>query len=178
MMLPLLFCRLSVSRKQDENLSDFWRLFFHGLAYVVRLVNTHVVVGIMTLYMIISFLLKNVMYFVLSDVRHIGQLFDRSTVAASLFFTASLINIAITTLSFQVVYHHIKDRMEPPAGTWEKLFSFKIFHWLYTFAACVAFAAIYCTGLATAVWIAAIKVLVSKTFEYEVAAKPTKDMHL
>jgi len=179
-MLPLLFCHASMSSSKAgcPGLQEYWRMFFHGIAYIVRLVNTHVVVGIMTLYMIISFLLKNVMYFALQDLRHVGQLFDRSTVACGAFFLASLISIAITTLSFQVVYAGLKDRIEPASSCWQRLFSSRIFHWAYTFVACVAFAAVYCSGLAAAVWIAAIKVLLSGTFEYEVAAKPTKDTHL
>jgi len=179
MMLPVMFCHLNSPRKGGEgNLQDFWRMFFHGLAYLLRLVNTHVVVGITTLYMIISFLLKNVMKLALQDMRHIGNLFDRSTVACGLFFGASLISIAVTTLAFQVVYSCVKERMEPPTSAWQRLFSFKPIHWVYTFAACAIFAVVYCAGLAIAIWIAAIKVLFTSSFEYEVAAKPTKENRL
>ncbi|CAK0823841.1 unnamed protein product [Prorocentrum cordatum] len=82
----------------DRDLRDFWKLFFSGLAYIVRLVNTHVIVGIMTLYMAISFMLKN-------DTRNVGELFERSKGACSMFMcargSASVLTAAVTTLSFQ-----------------------------------------------------------------------------
>eukprot|EP00415_Alexandrium_ostenfeldii_P004128 UN4128 len=129
----------------------------------------------MTLYVIISFILKNFMYSELQDLRHVGVLFDRATVACGAFFAASLVCISITTLSFRGLYASLKDRMEPPSGKWKYLFSLTFLHWAYTFIAGTAFAAVYCTGLAASVWIAAVKVLLTGTFEYEVAAKPTKE---
>mmetsp|Transcript_47218 Transcript_47218/g.134717 ORF Transcript_47218/g.134717 Transcript_47218/m.134717 type:complete len:294 (+) Transcript_47218:3-884(+) len=181
MMLPLLFCRLSrasAAKGNTANLQDFWKLFFHGLAYIVRLVNTHVLVGIMTLYMIISFFLKNLMYFLLQDVRLVGNLFDRSSSVCGLFFGVSLMSMAIITLTFQVIYSGLKDMIEPASSRWQRLFTYPVIHWAYTFISCVIFSVVVFTGLAAAVWIAAIKVLTSRTFEYEVAAKPTKDSRL
>mmetsp|Transcript_85868 Transcript_85868/g.208026 ORF Transcript_85868/g.208026 Transcript_85868/m.208026 type:complete len:127 (-) Transcript_85868:47-427(-) len=125
-----------------------------------------------------SFALKHVMYFALQDLRHIGLLFDRAAVACGAFLGSSVVSIVIMTLSFQVLYASLKDRMEPTSSSGKHLFSLAIVHWAYTFAAAILFAAVYCTGLAVTVWIAAVKVLLSPTFVYEVAAKPTKDLHL
>mmetsp|Transcript_78464 Transcript_78464/g.219495 ORF Transcript_78464/g.219495 Transcript_78464/m.219495 type:complete len:840 (-) Transcript_78464:476-2995(-) len=173
MMLPLIFTQLSKPRKDGKDLRDFWKLFFSGLAYIVRLVNTHVIVGIMTLYMAISFMLKNVMIILLQDTRNVGELFERSKGACSMFMCASVLTAAVTTLSFQVVYGTLQDRMAPAKESWRKLFEWKFTHWIYTIAACMVYAMVYAVGLGVAVWIAAVKVLCLKSFAYEVAAKPT-----
>jgi VanZ family protein len=178
MMLPLIFAQLSKPRKDGKDLRHFWKLFFNGLAYVVRLVNTHVIVGIMTLYMAMSCMLKNIMILILQDGRNVGELFARSKGACSMFMFASFCTMAITTLNFQVVYSTLKDRMAPPKPRYEKMFDSWLAHWLYTLFACIFFAMVYAVGLGAAVWIAAVKVLCLKSFAYEVAAKPTAEKHL
>lgn len=173
MMLPLIFTQLSKPRKDGKDLRDFWKLFFSGLALIVRLINTHVIVGIMTLYMAMSFMLKNVMIVLLQDTRNVGELFERSKGACSMFMCASVLTAAVTTLSFQVVYGTLQDRMAPARETWKRFFEWKFTHWIYTIAACMSYAMVYAVGLGVAVWIAAVKVLLLKSFAYEVAAKPT-----
>jgi uncharacterized protein YhhL (DUF1145 family) len=178
MMLPLVFTQLSRPRDDGKDLRDFWKLYFNGLAYVARLVNTHAVVGIMSLYMAISFFLKNVMIILLQNVRHVGELFDRSKGACTMFMGASIITLVVTTLSFQVVYCTLKDRMAQTKPFWQKIFDNRLLHWLYALVACILFAPFYAIFLGVAVWIAAVKVLCLKSFAYEVAAKPTADKHL
>lgn len=173
MMLPLIFTQLSKPRKDGKDLRDFWKLFFSGLAYIVRLVNTHVIVGIMTLYMAISFMLKNVMIILLQDTRNVGELFERSKGACSMFMCASVLTLVFTTISFQVVYRTLQDRMAPAKESWKRLFELKFTHWIYTITACMTYAMVYAVGLGVAVWIAAVQVLCFKSFHYEVAAKPT-----
>lgn len=179
MMLPLIYAKLSKQRQKDgANLGNFWKVFFMGISYIIRLINCHVIVGVMTLYTIMSFLLKNVMICFLGNIRHIQELFERSKVACSLFMGASLITLFITTISFQVVYANLKDRIEPPRKGFKWLFEYRVIHWLYSFIACTLFSIVYCVGLGTCIWIAAVKVLFHSSFHYEVAAKPTKDSRL
>jgi len=177
-MLPLIFTQLSKPRKDGKDLRDFWKLFFSGLCYIVRLVNTHVIVGIMTLYMAISFMLKNIMIIFLQDGRNVGELFDRSKGACTMFMCASVITVAMTTGCFQVVYCTLAERMNPAKAPYKKMFDWPIAHWMYTLTACISYAMVYAVGLGVAVWIAAVKVLCLKSFAYEVAAKPTATSHL
>lgn len=176
MMLPLMYATLSKGGPHQHNLRDFWMLFINGISYLVRLINTHVIIGVMSVYMVMGFLLKNVMRFMLGDFRGISELFDRSGFAISVFIATNMIFAAIVTLNFQVMYQACKDRIEPAVGPSKKLFAMIISHWIYTFVAFVVFSPFYCFGLASCIWIAAIKVLTLSSFEYEVAAKPTKAM--
>jgi len=178
MLMPLIFARLSSKRfEESADLGDFWRVFFHGLVYIVRFVNTHVVIGIMTMYTMASWVLQRVM---LQDIRHVGQLFDWSTLACKMFFGASALSMVVTTFTFQVAYYTVlQGRLEPVAGTASRwLFGQKPLHWAYCLVACSAFAPCYCTGLAFAALLAALRVFLFASFEYEVASKPTKSSHL
>merc|ERR1712216_487423 len=75
MMLPLIFLHLNSSREAGS-MNDFWRVFFHGLSHVVRLVNTHVVLAILTLYAAFDMILKQIMLLVMGQNRGILNLFD------------------------------------------------------------------------------------------------------
>merc|ERR1719420_2612947 len=61
MMLPLIFVRLSSDRQNGAGLADFWSLTIRGLPYLVKLVNTHIIIGIMATYAVLDAILKKVM---------------------------------------------------------------------------------------------------------------------
>lgn len=179
MMLPLIFLHLAKVRRADgANLADFWRLFFGGLAYLVRLVNTHVILGILTLYAVFDVILKQVMLAMMGRARGIEGLFERTFFATSMFGVASVIMMSIVTLIFQVVYHIMSDRMEKPQSKWAWVFTSHFLHWAMTAVSFVVWGPIYFLTLAYAVWVAAFKILWSRSFTYEVASKPTKEQRM
>jgi len=176
MMLPLIYLHLNKVRRADgANLSDFWRLFFGGLAYIVRLINTHVILGILTLYAVFDVILKQVMLALMGHGRGIEGLFERTFFATTMFGVSSVIMMSIVTLIFQVVHHMLRDRLEKPSPTWEWVFGGHFTHWLMTALSFAVCGPIFFIGLAYSVWIAALKCLSSRSFTYEVAAKPTKE---
>jgi hypothetical protein len=177
MMLPLIFLHLSkVKREDGANLSDFWRLFVGGLAHVVRLVNTHVILGILTLYAVFDMVLKQVMLALMGRARGIEGLFERTFFATSMFGVASVIMMSIVTLIFQVVYHILRERLEKPKSEWAWMFSSYFWHWLMTALSFLICGPVFFLGLAYSVWLAALKMIISRSFTYEVASKPTKEM--
>lgn len=179
MMLPLIFLHLStVKRKDGADLADFWRLFFSGLAHVVRLVNTHVILGILTLYAVFDMVLKQLMLALMQQARGIEGLFSRTFFATSLFGVASVITLSIVTINFQIVYHVVCDRLEKPKKEWVWLFKGHVIHWVMTVMSFAIWGPAFFLGLAYAVWQAAFKMLFATSFTYEVAAKPTKEQRL
>mmetsp|Transcript_40432 Transcript_40432/g.84545 ORF Transcript_40432/g.84545 Transcript_40432/m.84545 type:complete len:757 (+) Transcript_40432:72-2342(+) len=181
MMLPLIFARLTQQQQDAGNgLLLFIKLFFSGLAYVIRLVNTHVLIGNLTIYMAFLFLLKKIMGFTLDDLRHVGFLSSRQGPISSMCMFASILFGLVVTLCFVKLYTMLKNRIDKPRGDsdvefQEIFYSHNIVHWLYTVASFFVCGTVYVAAIASCVWIAAIKLLVSSSFDYEVAAKPKLD---
>lgn len=179
MMLPLIFLHLTTVKREDgANLSDFWRLVFAGLALIVRLVNTHVVLGILTLYAVFDMILKQIMIAMMGRSafgRGIEGLFERTFFATSMFGVASVIMMLIVTVTFQVIYKILEERLEKPKPESSWMFRSTLTHWCMTVLSFLLCGPVYFFLLAYAVWVAALKMLTSKSFVYEVAAKPTKE---
>lgn len=174
MMLPLIFLHLNKAKREDgRDLSDFWRLFFGGLALIVRLVNTHVILGILTLYAVFDMMLKQLMLSALG--RGVPQLFNRTFFATSMFAVASVVMMAIVTLIFQAIHSILCDRLEKPKSECAWIFANRFVHWTMTAMSFLISGPIFFLGLAYAVWVAALKTLWGGAFTYEVAAKPSKE---
>jgi hypothetical protein len=176
MMLPLVFLHASTSKAgSGTSLADFWHLFFHGLAYVLRLVNTHAVLGLLTAYGILDMLLKHLMLWWMGKSRGIESLFERTFFATSIFGVSWIITMSIVTLTFQVVYNTMRDRLEEPKQSSKWIFDSPSIHWLMTALSFIIAGPVFFLGLAYSVWSAAIQMVTSRHFCYEVAAKPKKE---
>lgn len=176
MMLPLIFLHLTkVKRDDGANLADFWQLFFGGLAHVVRLVNTHVILGILTLYAVFDMVLKQLMLAMMGHARGIEGLFQRTFFATTMFGVASILMMSIVTITFQVIYHILEERLEKPKPKWSWIYRGHFIHWCMTALSFLFCGPIFFLALAYSVWIAALKMLSSRSFTYEVASKPTKE---
>jgi hypothetical protein len=167
-----------VKRADGANLGDFWRLFVTGLALVVRLVNTHVILGILTMYAVFDTILKQVMLNFLGEARGIGGLFDRTFFATTTFGVASVITLSIVTINFQVVYRVLQDRFEKPKSEWKWMFANVCIHWLMSVVSFLVWASVYFLALAYAVWLASLKMLFVQSFTYDVAAKPSEKQRM
>merc|ERR1719350_2357651 len=100
-MFPLIFVQLSSNKVGDADLRDFWRLLFHSLVYLIRLVNTHVILGALSLFMMVGVVLRLVMTIFLQDSRNISELFESTMIDYTTFFWASGILLFIMTVNFQ-----------------------------------------------------------------------------
>eukprot|EP00747_Dinoflagellata_sp_TGD_P210712 gnl/TRDRNA2_/TRDRNA2_83978_c0_seq2.p1 gnl/TRDRNA2_/TRDRNA2_83978_c0~~gnl/TRDRNA2_/TRDRNA2_83978_c0_seq2.p1 ORF type:complete len:965 (+),score=195.28 gnl/TRDRNA2_/TRDRNA2_83978_c0_seq2:97-2991(+) len=176
MMLPLIFAYLSTHGDKKRNVGDFWKLLFEGTTWIVRLVNVHVIVGVMTLYAVLEFFLKVVMFAVMNDFRNVEKFFDHIMNYGKIYYIAALLLLFMVTLNFQSVYALLQDKLEP-SSEFSKKYIFKnhYCHLAYTVGCALTFGPIYFFMLGLSVWIAAVKVISSRTFEYEVAAKPTQE---
>lgn len=174
MMLPLIFVYVTTNKQGHAQLSDFWRLIVNGVPYIVRLINTHVVLGVLTFYFFLDLGLKKAMMILLGELRGINDLFDRIFFASTTFFVSSMLLMSIVTLMYQSVYKLIRLRLDPPEERWKWLYENSLAHFFYTVLCFITWGPFYFTGLAIAVWTAAAKMIFSHTFVYEVAAKPTK----
>jgi hypothetical protein len=177
MVLPLIFVRVSSGRHASATLADFWSLLFKGMPYLIRFVNVHVLLGIMVSYAFLDTTLKHVMVLMLNQ--SFSGLFERTFFATSMFAVSSFSLTFIVTLSYQALYRIMRSHLEKPTSEWYAwMFDNMLAHTCMT-AACLIFCApFYFIGLAYAVWVAALKLLHTRTFVYEVAAKPTKESRL
>eukprot|EP00450_Noctiluca_scintillans_P001214 CAMPEP_0194499040 /NCGR_PEP_ID=MMETSP0253-20130528/15477_1 /TAXON_ID=2966 /ORGANISM="Noctiluca scintillans" /LENGTH=744 /DNA_ID=CAMNT_0039340755 /DNA_START=69 /DNA_END=2303 /DNA_ORIENTATION=+ len=173
MMLPLIAQYLGWHGTKERNLKDFWRLFFQVNMYVIRLVNTHVVLATITAYSIFLFFLKLLLKNKLALSLDLTHLFSVSQRGCYIFSFMGMVLMLIVTIIFQMVYSEVKHRLEPATGIWKTVFGNKFLHWFYQ-VFCVATAGVfYFSVMGMASWIAAIKCMVSRHFVYVVAAKPS-----
>lgn len=178
MTLPLLCVKIMdqnekhVHNGHNSSMRQFWAMYVYGLAVVVRLVNVHVILGLMTFFGLVQFLIKLLMFCFLPATRHVGLLFLRTYPLLGTFATAWVASVVVVTLLFSWMYQLTKDRMDGEP------FRHVAIQWLHSMVCFLIFGPFYFLGLGVAVWKAAISVLQTQTFEYEVAAKPTANNHL
>merc|ERR1719382_1572160 len=57
MMLPLLFGHAASKGSNLQSLQQFWRMATYGITVLIKLVNVHVVIGLLTTYGLVTALL-------------------------------------------------------------------------------------------------------------------------
>jgi len=167
-MLPLLFGSRS-DRSDHSNavtMTGFWRMVYLGTALIVRLVNLHVVIGVLSTYGLFQTVLRFVMVIGLSKDRHVMFLWSRTKFCPMLLMICSIVCTLCCSTLFLHTYTLMKDRIEG------RPMSSKIMHWLRNAVYIAVFGPFYFLGLGMAIWIAAVKTLFMRAFEYEVAPKP------
>jgi hypothetical protein len=174
MMLPLILTHLHTVKQPGAGLEDFWKLFFGGIPYLIKIVNVHVVVGIMSLYALLDTVLKKVMLFILGH--SISELFDRTFFASTTFGVASIFMTVVLVAAYQVLYMIVRGRLEKPAKNWNFIFDNTLVHSVMTLLCFILCSPVFCISLGYSVWRAAIQLLGTRTFTYEIASKPTKEM--
>jgi len=170
MMLPLIFAHC-VKSGDGQSMRKFWGMLFSGCTIIIRLMNVHVIIGVLTTYGILSVCLRMIMVVVLNENRHIAFLFDRTHFCVYALFGASSFSMLVVAGLFQSVYESVKHRIETPEGGPSFVFRYKVVHFFYTLLCFVLFATVYFFALAVTFWKAAWNVLTTKTHVYEVAAK-------
>lgn len=174
MMLPLIFAHC---RRNDtpQSVSDFWRMLFTGCGILSRLMNVHVIVGVLTTYSMLALALKLTMFMLMQEDLHIETLFVRTNFCVYALFSTSSVCMLVVCASFQSVYETAKHRIETPKEGPGLIFQSTTVHYLYTLVCFLLFATVYFFALAVTFWKAAWNVLTTKTHKYEVASKLTME---
>merc|ERR1719473_2215488 len=100
MMLPLIFAHCARSGNA-ASMRDFWKMLFGGCGILIRLMNVHVIIGVLTTYSILALALKIVMFLLLQENLHIESLFDRTNFCVYALFSASSVCMLIVCALFQ-----------------------------------------------------------------------------
>merc|ERR1719359_2437403 len=100
----------------------------------------------------------------------ISSLFDRTFFATSMFAIASCSLTVVVTFAFQALYRTMHVHLERPTSQWSAwMYQNIVAHTMMTGFCFLLCAPFYFLGLAYAVWLAALKLVFSQTFVYEVA---------
>jgi len=178
MMIPLIFSYIVSSGRrpawnEDMTLRSFWVMFCSSYKYVCRLVNVHVLIGTLTTFGAINFALRFVMLLGFSEDRHARLLFARTSYEYGLLTVVTAMFMLLVPFLFVNFHGHVKDSLEKETGTRSFVFRNGVVHWLYAASCFLVFGIFYFFGLGICVWMAAVRMITTQTFEYEVAAKPT-----
>jgi len=175
MMLPLIFAYASSksSESRMEYLWAFGSMALHGLRLVNRIISCHVIVGVITPYGILQFIFRIGMHCFMSPERHAEDLWYRTSFWFSCILIGTVSAMFLVTSLFNVTYHLSKGRIEEEQPGPSVIFRHNLIHWAYTAFCFLVFGPLYFCGLSYAVCRAALMLLVSPTFEYEVAKKIT-----
>eukprot|EP00930_Biecheleria_cincta_P050540 TRINITY_DN3571_c1_g2_i1.p1 TRINITY_DN3571_c1_g2~~TRINITY_DN3571_c1_g2_i1.p1 ORF type:complete len:822 (-),score=126.35 TRINITY_DN3571_c1_g2_i1:53-2518(-) len=179
MMLPLVFRYLSTSWENNEpresrkeskialRAHSFFNMVTYGSCLLVRLLNVHVLIGVLSTYGAMEMVLKACMLLSIPQERHIELLGSHLSSLPFYLMLSGMLGTAMSTGIFLFAYELLKDRIEgePRHSHW-------LSHWIWLLFSVVVFAPFYFLFLGIAIWQAAIAVLTRSSFEYEVAPKP------
>jgi len=180
MMLPLVFRYLSASSWADSEPQEaqrerssvlravsFMKMCTYGSCLLIRLLNCHVVIGVLSTYGLMEMVLKVIMMIGMPEERHIELLTGDLGSLPFYLMLAGMLGTATTTFTFLFAYQLLIDRIEgkPSHSHW-------LLHWVKLLLSVAVFAPFYFLFLGCAIWQAAIAVLTRSSFEYEVAPKP------
>jgi len=167
--LPLVFGHCVSTPSEDGSLSglaSFWNMLFKGFLVCMKIVNVHVLLGVLTTYCVLTAALKLTMTELFRPDRNIMSLFTQMDfITKTLFFTSALF-MFMHAATFVLAYSQVKKRLE--GDKW----SSTLCHLAYTFGCLLIISPFFIAVMVAAVWKAALNVIVTSTFEYEVALKP------
>lgn len=183
MMLPLVFQHVSGGASFTEKLERIFRcakLLTTVPAYLIRLVNTHVIVSTLAFCTLGQISLQKLMKLGLDEQRHVQLLLEQTILTWGTLGIATTLLMAVLLNHFLDLYQLFNSRLEPATSKrWQTVFASRFLHWAYLFA-CFSFSGpFYFLLLGAAVWIAAGKCLLLRKgcgqlhFDYEVATKPS-----
>mmetsp|Transcript_13845 Transcript_13845/g.28962 ORF Transcript_13845/g.28962 Transcript_13845/m.28962 type:complete len:736 (+) Transcript_13845:87-2294(+) len=177
MTLPLIMARLRHDQPLGICLAAFCKVVFRSLGHFVRMVNTHVMMGHVALYTLLTVILGFVarVFLTLPALR---TLTHWETIVTFMFMVAWAVFGATSTVTFVICHRVVKDRIDevnvPHAMKWTHLLvdRNRIFtHWVYCMLSFFIAGPIYIVVVASAEWIAAVKLSASRIFDYETAIK-------
>jgi len=171
MMLPLVFAYVTTqaaNNKGMEGMVAFWRMLCQGTTLLVRLLNVHVLIGVLSTYGVLEVLLKFLMKIAILRDKWVDILIVNIGFVPTLMMAGSVFCTIILTLIFFKAYLLLEDRIEG-----EPSIKSPTLHWIKIVASLAITSPVYFVMLAYAIWCAALSVLTRSSFEYHVAPKPT-----
>jgi len=174
MMLPLIFSYSTSSSQQktrSEGLMGCWKLLRCGVCLLMKLLNVHVLIGVLSTYGALVIGLEVIMLLFFQHDRTLNFFLKSLGLLPTLLAFASTAFTILTSLMFLQAYRILaaSGRIE---GTPE--FEHPLLHWLKNLIGLAMWSPFYFVLLGYALWCAALGVLTKTSFEYEVAPKPVK----
>jgi len=173
MMLPQLFIWCTKGQGSAATMvprvGDFIRLVSFGVAIVVRLTNVHVMLGVLTTYGVMRVFIQGVLMTMFGGgSSEVTELLHKIHVPMTIITFTTVVSMLFVLALFVRLYEMMQNRIERKGGP----FNYKLVHLLKLVFCFVVFGPIYFFALGIASWKAAINMLTSNNFEYEVAIKP------
>lgn len=166
-MLPLVFCSALRAPRSSYQLQSFWRMAFYGTAVLFKLVNVHVMVGLLTAYGAMLIAMKLVLAVFLPEQRHVEHLLDATSHFGTTFTIVAAFSVAMVCFTFTCIYEILHRSVD---GTKEES---RTVHWMKLIGGFFLTGFFFFYSIGVCSWLAALNVLVSNSFKYEVALKPT-----
>jgi len=148
-------------------------IVIRGVPLVIKIINTHVILGVGATYAILVYVLQVLMLNEFPAERTVEHLLDRTNFIPVALVTASQICTVITSCHFLWAYKLLKPAVDREKSN-SVCFSSSLSHFVYIVFSMLVCGLLFFVASALATWRAAISVAVSKTFTYEVAPKPAK----
>jgi hypothetical protein len=181
MTLPLIFgyAVSEATKKGKSHISrDLLGLVYSGLSIVVKIMNVHVLLGVVSTYGFFTFVLGVLMQMYFDPNRLLAYFLDQNKYVPCFLFAGTSVCTTAMTVLWMVLYNFLKKDIEAPKDDQRWLFNNCFVHWLYVVMSFQVYGLFYFTALAFATWKAAWGMLTLSTFEYEVASKPTTSSRL
>uniref|UniRef100_A0A7S1AKR6 Glycosyltransferase 2-like domain-containing protein n=1 Tax=Noctiluca scintillans TaxID=2966 RepID=A0A7S1AKR6_NOCSC len=178
MTLPLICQHLVMNSNKKVNLSNYYKLLWQVIALVIKFVNAHVILAVLTIYPIALLVLKMGLARFLSDSGAVDDFVDVIDIVSysqnglHVFFAASLLFTLILTFNFQMVYNLVKTRVDACQSPYDTLYNYSALHWVLLVVTLAGPGMLYFFLVGIASLISAVKCMFSYHFDYEVAPKP------
>lgn len=160
-------CEVQTNGHLVRGKANSLNMIIRGLTLTVRLVNTHVLLGVLSSYGVLAVLLKVCMWFYFAPDRHVTFLFSELAMVPSCMVIVGVVATGASTIIFMSMYMQLRPRLEG-----EPCHNNVVVHWLKVLLCVCLFSPVYFTLLGVATWRAALIVLFQASYEYEVAPKP------
>jgi hypothetical protein len=176
MMLPLVFSYLASSDVKSWVLSIFQVFTLPGIGLVVKIVNTHVALGVGFSYTLLTLVLRELMGLLFSKDRAVSYLIDSIEFSLSISVIVGGVCVSVVAIMYVRVFTLLRDRIEDGGPNESCIFRYHVLHAVYLVTVLILFGCFFYLMITVATFKAACSVLVLRSFEYEVAAKPKTDV--
>jgi len=174
MTLPLVLGWLGSEDGKASLPQSTWALRSCGVSLIVKIVNTHVALGVGFSYGILTVLLRGFMEFFFRNDRFFSYFLDSVQFCLYTMVLVGMVCMTVVAIVFVRVYALMRNRIED-TDTEKLIFRYDFLHAAYLVTVFSLFGGLFYVMITLATFKAALSMLTQKTFEYEVAAKPVHE---
>jgi hypothetical protein len=185
--LPLMFCHVwSPQSSLDgfdikpheishvKRLRELWYMVLSGLFMLIKLCNAHVILGVSWLYATGTLVLNLLMRAHFGADRFLEYLGSRSNFPTFSMTFLGYICVAMISVNFLTLYDLVQYAVEKTdSDRFRWICRIKPFHYVYTIMMFTFVSIVFFLPMGLAAFRAALTVAYTRTFNYEVASKPT-----